>query len=209
MKHCPNLECPFLDAVGRVAKYEDRIDVCPECETELSAGAAPLKLPERLQTDVETMQTVVTVGSEDEAIWIQEELGQMRMMAQVVRVNSENVEPELALSPDGPLFNVRVMPGHVVPAMAVINALVSDDESDNASDQEFDDEFNDDDLDEDELYDDKFSRLDEIESSEHEWDHGESDSAEIVGMGNNFLLIFMVAIAVLVVAALLYGLFGF
>lgn len=217
MKHCPNPECPFLDAVGTIAEYEDHIDVCPECDAELLAGAAPPALPAYMQADASALQTVVTVDSEDEALRIQDELDQMRIAATIVEldpeetdlesIDPESVEPKMAVDTGSPLFDVRVLPHHVVPAMTVLNSLLGEDEYDDEfDDDEFDYEL-DDEFDDDEL-DDAFDESGQV-LTDDAWDFGESDSAQVVGTGNNFLLFVLLAVVALVLAVLFYGLMGF
>jgi len=41
MKHCPNPQCPFLLEHGIAAEYEDRVETCLDCGTQLVPGPAP------------------------------------------------------------------------------------------------------------------------------------------------------------------------
>ncbi len=41
MKHCPNPDCPFFREHGVAAEYEDRVEKCLDCGTQLTPGPAP------------------------------------------------------------------------------------------------------------------------------------------------------------------------
>lgn len=41
MKHCPNPQCRGLQKFRLVSEYEDHVDICADCGTDLVAGPAP------------------------------------------------------------------------------------------------------------------------------------------------------------------------
>lgn len=100
MKYCPNLECPYLVINGMVAEYQDHLDVCPDCETELAEGEAPLLIPnsDAAENDTddllsESLSSVCRVDSYKDALWLKNELEQVGIPA-IVRV-TENIDETL------------------------------------------------------------------------------------------------------------------
>lgn len=41
MKHCPNPNCPGLEKFKTISEYEDGVQVCADCGTDLADGPAP------------------------------------------------------------------------------------------------------------------------------------------------------------------------
>ncbi len=41
MKYCPNSDCPFIAEHGIVAEFQNSINRCPDCGTDLEIGNAP------------------------------------------------------------------------------------------------------------------------------------------------------------------------
>ena len=153
MKYCPNAGCSFLATVGSVAEYQDSVDFCLECDTELEPGDAPNMIPGKQSSEnpVGTrgrLSVVYTLETFNDATWLKEELEKVGIPSSI-KVSSadefsedeseqdgpEEGELEDVVDPVGSFFDLLVLDYHVMPALEVIQALFDDDE------QELDDEM--------------------------------------------------------------------
>lgn len=211
MRYCPNTNCPFLLEIGTVAEYQDAVQACFECDTALVDGVAPPLVPtaaSEQKADTAALQTVVSVETFSEARAIKNELETMRIAAKiVVHEPDEQIDADSAAEETdavSSLFDVLVLPHHVVPAMDVINThfFGSDFEpelKDMAYGASTDERF-----DENEWVREGLAFLDEDEFGPAE--QAESDSNQVIGLGNNFLLVALLGLLLLAIAALAYGL---
>jgi len=108
MKHCPNLECPFIEQTSFISEFRDEVMTCPDCETVLVDGPAP-PVPESIEPRTwqpnDVVWNVASYSDEDEALADLDTLAEEGIEAGVKSEELPDEDGNLAQ-----LYHLQVMP---------------------------------------------------------------------------------------------------
>ncbi|MCX6047126.1 MAG: hypothetical protein NT075_18640 [Chloroflexi bacterium] len=168
MKHCPNPVCPFLKEYKLVAEFNDNVEVCRDCGTQLVAGDAPDVVvaesarpttayqPILAENQLPDLVTLCAVDSEADAEFYKAQLEFQDIPVAIVR---ETVPTED--EPDEPatlLFELQVRRSDLMRATYLLDTLDSE-----TDDTQLDGELYDESLAEDDKEDDEEDEDDEVD----------------------------------------------
>lgn len=229
MKHCPNPDCPFLQQYKLIAEFRDEIETCPDCGTQLVAGEAPdieaapvAYEPLFTKTGDLDLVTLCLVDSEADAAFYKEKLEFQGIFVAIGRqsVTDEARTPPLA---ESPLFDVQVLRSDLMRATLFLDTLAPSDPDEDLDDEELDDEdLDDENLDDEELDDEDLAadakglKTDNDQDAEAAFATGSGSptsprtaiqvdeaSAQPAGRMNQWLLVIVIAVVLILVALFL------